>query len=133
MFKLMQEMKKDLEEKQVITKINQAKGANFIQAKSSKEDKGPALKDESKTYWTKQSSIDETHAREMAEKEKRREEALVKAREAHAQRISTEANARSRTLEATKEAEHSRRRAEADKLSREDADRREKNSTKCYS
>eukprot|EP01100_Stratorugosa_tubuloviscum_P008835 TRINITY_DN368_c0_g1_i2.p1 TRINITY_DN368_c0_g1~~TRINITY_DN368_c0_g1_i2.p1 ORF type:complete len:466 (-),score=291.80 TRINITY_DN368_c0_g1_i2:170-1567(-) len=105
----------DLEEKDVVEKLNRARGANFVQAKTSvqmKQAPQRALRDDRASFWGKQSEVDKNVANQMSAHNKAKEESLLRTREAEAQRISNQANRLNQEVNAKRESEVANRRAE---------------------
>jgi len=101
-----------LEEKDIVDKLNKAKGANFVQAKTSTEDKGkeseevsvmmtvhkrikhntgPDLKNQSQQYWTAEQKREAERKAALQQRVQQNDQSLLQARDAEAQKISQQA------------------------------------------
>lgn len=83
----------DLQEVDIVKKINAAKGANFVKAGTKKEGTGPDLKQVSKGFWDKQSQIDQQHSAQMSSHEKAKVDKLEQSKQEEAARMKQRADA----------------------------------------
>jgi len=102
----------DLEEKDIIDKLNKAKGANFVQAKASNEDRGPDLKNQSQQYWTTEQKRETERKAAVQQRAQQNDQSLLQAREAEAQKISQQARQQHEALQAQRDADRQAQLAE---------------------
>eukprot|EP01102_Stenamoeba_stenopodia_P010012 TRINITY_DN296_c0_g1_i2.p1 TRINITY_DN296_c0_g1~~TRINITY_DN296_c0_g1_i2.p1 ORF type:complete len:496 (-),score=153.67 TRINITY_DN296_c0_g1_i2:190-1677(-) len=114
----------DLEEKDIIDKLNKAKGANFVQAKASTEDKGPDLKNQSQQYWTTEQKREAERKAAVQQRAQQNDQSLLQAREAEAQKISQQARQQQEALHAQREADRQAQLAELAENRRQEEERR---------